>query len=629
MELIRFQNVAMDYGHREVLLDASFRINAGDKIGLIGPNGAGKTSIARLIAGDASIAGGAITRAPGLRVGFVRQQVEHDEQATVIESVIAEQTRAMTALREHEDRLAIATADEMQQELDAYEAAREAYERTGGEGLRARAIAMLDALGLAGRGDQRVSALSGGEKNVLSLTQALLAEPDLLVLDEPGNHLDFAGIAWLEGFLARFRGAVLLISHNRYLLDRVVTGIVHLADGRAASYAGNYSAYRATSLRAKLAQRADYVADQKRLVQLEELVKRFEELARRTADPAWGKRLRARKSQLGRAREDATEKPAAEASKIRMNFSAEASRADIALQVRGYSKAFGERQLFDHAELEISCGERVALLGPNGSGKTTLLRDIIANGAWDHDTLRIGPSLRVGYCAQEQEVLDNERTVLGQMIADGVHSRDRAFNLLRQFLFVRDDLDKRVGELSGGERNRLQLARLIAQQPDFLILDEPTNHLDIPACEAIEEALMEFKGTILAVSHDRYFLDKIADRVVEVRDGAFESYAGNFSEYWAEHHEQPAVSAGRIATRRHERERAPRPAKHATSVRASELQSRIEEAERERGALENRVSDAFTRGDHREGTRAATLLEQHRARLDELYTRWLKEEETS
>jgi ATP-binding cassette subfamily F protein 3 len=465
---------------------------------------------------------------------------------------------------------------------------------------------------------------------VLSLTQALLAEPDLLVLDEPGNHLDFAGIAWLEGFLTRFRGAVLLISHNRYLLDRVVTSILHLDDGRVTSYAGNYSAYRATALRAKLAQRADYVADQKRLAQLAALVKRFEEIARRTADPAWGKRLRARKSQLNRAKEDATEKPAAEASKIRMNFTAEASRADIALQVRGYSKAFGERRLFEGAELEISCGERVALLGPNGCGKTTLLRDIIAEGAWDHAVLRIGPSLRVGYCAQEQEVLNDERTVLGQMIAEDVTSRDRAFNLLRQFMFGRDDLDKRVGDLSGGERNRLQLARLIAQQPDFLILDEPTNHLDIPACEAIEEALTEFKGTILAVSHDRYFLDKIAGRVVEVRDGGFASHAGNFSEYRAEHHARPAASAGRVATRRSERARPPpAPARRTSARRPGDLQARIEQAERERGALETRVSEAFTRGDHREGTRAATLLEQHRARLDELYARWIEEEEPS
>jgi ATP-binding cassette subfamily F protein 3 len=629
MELIRFQNVKLDYGHREVLTDVSFRINAGEKTGLIGPNGGGKTSIARLLHGDVPISGGAISRAPGLRIGFVRQQVEDDEGATVLDSVLTVQTNALRGLRDAEERLAVA-GDEMQAALDAYEAARDAYERTGGDSLRSRATAMLDALGLAGRGEQRVGALSGGEKNVLSLTQALLAEPDLLVLDEPGNHLDFAGIAWLEGFLTRFRGAVLLISHNRYLLDRVVTSILHLDGGRVTSYAGNYSAYRATTLRAKLAQRADYVADQKLLAQLEALVKRFEEIARRTADPAWGKRLRARKSQLNRAKEDAVEKPAAEASRIRMSFAAEASRADIALQVRGYSKAFGERRLFDGAELEISCGERVALLGPNGCGKTTLLREIIAEGAWDHAILRIGPSLRVGYCAQEQEVLDDKRTVLAQMIADGVTSRDRAFNLLRQFLFGREDLDKRVGALSGGERNRLQLARLIAQQPDFLILDEPTNHLDSPACEAIEEALAEFKGTILAVSHDRYFLDKIAGRVVEVRDGRFASHPGNFSEYWAEHHARPPASAGRVATRRSERERPARPQPSRTSAApSSELQARIEEAERERGALEKRVSEAFTRGDHREGTRAAMLLEQHRARLDELYARWIAEEEES
>ncbi len=629
MELLRFQNVQLDYGHRDVLTDVSFRINEGQKVGLIGPNGAGKTSIARLLSGDAAISGGAITRAAGLRIGYVRQHVEHDAAATVLDSILAEQQRALAVLRAHEQRMEHAAPDKIQDAIDAYEAARQTYERTGGEGLRARASAMLDALGLAGRGDQLVGALSGGEKNVLSLTQALLAEPDLLVLDEPGNHLDFAGIAWLEGFLARFRGAVLLISHNRYLLDRVVGGILHLEDGHVTAYVGNYSAYRATVLRAKLAQRADYVADQKRLAQLEELVKRFEEFARRTADPAWGKRLRARKSQLKRAREDATEKPTSEASKIRMNFTSEASRADIALQVRGYRKAFGERVLFDGADLEIKCGERVAMLGPNGCGKTTLLREIVADGAWDHNTLRIGPSLRVGYCAQEQEVLDDDRTVLGQMIADGVNSRDRAFNLLRQFMFVRDDLDKRVGALSGGERNRLQLARLIAQQPDFLILDEPTNHLDIPACEAIEEALMDFQGTILAVSHDRYFLDKIAGRVVEVSDGGFASYEGNFSEYWAEHHATPATSAGRISTRRQERERPVRTSAPARTARTSELQSRIEEAERERAALEKRASDAFTRGDHREGTRAATLLEQHRSRLEKLYARWIAEEDAS
>lgn len=225
------------------------------------------------------------------------------------------------------------------------------------------------------------------------------------------------------------------------------------------AYAGNYSAYRTTILRGKLAQRADYVADQKRLEQLEALVKRFREIAQRTADPAWGKRLRARKSQLERAREDATERPAAEASGIRLDLRTEASRADVALQVRGYSKSFGERRLFDHAEVDIACGERVGLIGPNGCGKTTFLRDVIEHGVWDDATIRIGPSLRVGYCAQEQEVLDDDRTVMAQLRADGATTHERAYGIAAQFLFKGDDLSKRVG---GPVRRRAQPAAACA-----------------------------------------------------------------------------------------------------------------------------------------------------------------------
>jgi len=282
MELIRFQNVQRDYGHREVLSDVSFRINAGDKIGLIGPNGAGKTSIVRILIGQEHAGGGAITRAPALRVGYVPQHVDHDDNETVLDSVLGGNALALASFRAREDELARAPSAEIAAAIDAYEIAREAYEAAGGDAMRARAIGMLDALGLSDRGGQLVGSLSGGEKNVLSLTQALLAEPDLLVLDEPGNHLDFAGITWLEGFLSKFRGAVLIVSHNRYLLDRVTRTILDLEDGAVRTYGGNYSAYRQTLLREKLNQQADYVVNQKRLAQLEELVKRFEEFARRT-----------------------------------------------------------------------------------------------------------------------------------------------------------------------------------------------------------------------------------------------------------------------------------------------------------------------------------------------------------
>jgi ATP-binding cassette subfamily F protein 3 len=312
-------------------------------------------------------------------------------------------------------------------------------------------------------------------------------------------------------------------------------------------------------------------------------------------------------------------------SAIRVAFTAEATRADIALQVRGYCKSFGDRMLFDDASLDIAVGERVALVGPNGCGKTTFVRELVQHGAWDHATIRVGPSLRVGYCAQEQEVLDDARTVLDELLSTGAITRDRAYGVLSQFLFRTSDLQKRVGDLSGGERNRLQLAKLMTLQPDFLVLDEPTNHLDIPACEAIEEALANFNGTLLVVSHDRYFLDKIVGRVIEVRDRAFVAYDGNFSEYWHDRYPQPPPkSRGRVSTRRRERERPARPAGAPDETRQqAELRERIETMERERDDLERKVADAFTRGDHREGARAATRLEQHTSRLDRLYEQWV------
>jgi ATP-binding cassette subfamily F protein 3 len=626
MELVKFNGVSKDFGHREVLSDVSFRINAGQKVGFVGPNGAGKTTLLRILNGEEPPSGGSIWRLPGVRLGYVPQAVEHDDGETALQTVLRDVDGPAQHYHGAADALAAASGDGVVAATTAYEAARDAYERAGGDRAYARAEGMLDALGLRGKQHQLVGTLSGGEKNVLSLARALLAEPDLLILDEPGNHLDFQGLSWLEGFLNGFRGAVLIVSHNRYLLDRVVDTIVQLDGGRTKTYAGNYTAYRATLLREKLSQQADYVVNQRRLVQLEELVRRFEQIARARPDPAWGKRLRARRSQLERERAQAVEKPKAEASSLRMSLNAKRSRADIALQVRGYDRGFDDNCLFEGASLEIAAGDRVALVGPNGSGKTTFLRDVIARGAWDDDVIRIGPSLRVGYCAQEQEVLNEERTVFDEIAREAL-SPERTRTLLAQFLFGADDLTKRVGDLSGGERNRLQLAKLTLQQPDFLILDEPTNHLDIAACEAIEEALASFRGTILVVSHDRYFLDKIAERVVEVRDRAFVSYAGNFSEYWAERQAAaPAREKARVATRRSVRERGRVPAAGNRSPVAEELQARISATEQELASTERRVAEAFGRGAHVEGTRLAKQLEELRSRLDKLYDRWLEVE---
>jgi ATP-binding cassette subfamily F protein 3 len=621
--------VRKDFGHIEVLSDVSFQVMAGEKTGMIGANGSGKTTVLRMLVGEDEPTRGSISRVAALRVGYVPQHVEYDEASTVLETVLAEHHALERELRDRERQLAEATPTELPRATAAYERAREAFEQAGGDRRRAQAAGMLDALGLAGRAHEPVGRLSGGEKNVMSLVRALIAEPELLVLDEPDNHLDFEGVAWLESFLRGYRGAVLIVSHNRYLLDRVVGNILHFEQGRVKLYAGNYSTYRSWVLREKIAQHADYTANQKRLAQLEALVKRFEEFARRTADPAWGKRLRARRSQLERERAQAVDRPVAEQSSIRFRTRGEASQADVALQLRGYSKSFGDLCLFDGAQAEVLTGERAALIGANGSGKTTLLREVMARGAWDDDVIRIGPSMRVGYCSQTQEVLDERNTVLAELTSDGTMSRQQASSLLAQFLFRPDDFEKRVSMLSGGERNRLQLAKVLSQKPNFLILDEPTNHLDIAAREAVEEVLLEFKGTLLLVSHDRYLLDKIATRVIEVRDRALHSCEGNFSDYWAARAPEKAPRA-RVTTRRRTRERvttAPAPRRKRPAAESEALSSAIASAEAERIALEKRLAAAFADGDYREGSRVGRQLEQQDARLRDLYEKWVAAEE--
>ena len=624
MRIASLQNVTTHYGAQPVLTVASFEINSGQKLGLVGANGSGKTTILKVLTGREPVTGGSVYLDPGVKVGYVPQHFDHETDSTVVDWLLGEYRPIADALHAQEEVLARSSAADMDSSIRAYQRARDAYDSIDGDSWPRRAQALLDAFGLGGKERQQVASLSGGEKNILSLAQALLSEPDLLLLDEPANHLDYLGVAWLEDFLAKFGGTVLIVSHNRYLLDRVVGGILELEGGRVHAYSGGYSDYRGEKLRRLIAQQRDYVVNQKRLAQLEALVKRFEQIARSKADPAWGKRLRARRSQLEREKRQAVEKPVLSTRAINADFATEVTRSDIALQVRGYSKAFDERQLFDGADLHIASGERVALVGPNGAGKTTLLRDIIQQGAWDSRTIRIGPSIRVGYAAQEQEVLRPERTILEEVGAGAAISSNEAFALLRRFLFEWEDLDKKVADLSGGERNRLQLARLMAIRPSLLVLDEPTNHLDIPTREAVEEALEDYAGTILVVSHDRYFLDKVVDRVVELRDGKLVSFDGNFSEFWYARQTLESPVRGRVKTRERSRVRARvERAQHRDKV--ASLERRIQEAEAEKLDLERQAADAFDRGEHRRGRRLGRQMERTAAVLQDLYEQWANE----
>ncbi|NQW16683.1 MAG: ABC-F family ATP-binding cassette domain-containing protein, partial [Chloroflexi bacterium] len=498
MRVANLQNIAVSYAATPVLRGVNFGINEGERLGLIGANGAGKTTILRILLGREKPQEGTISIAAGTRIGYVPQYVEANDHEIVMDWLLADYAALGEALRASEEALANAAENEIEAAMQGYQDALDRYDLSDAELWPDRATRTLDSLGLQGKENQQIGSLSGGEKNILSLARALMEEPDFLVLDEPGNHLDFLGLAWLENFLISFKGAVLVISHNRHTLDRVVHGILMLEDGRITRYEGGYSAYRATRLRELIAQQADYGANQKRLAQLEALVKRLELTARARASMAAGKRLRSRRSQLSREQARAVEKPTMDESAIEADFGVEKTRANIVLQVRDYSKTYGDRSLLENVNFDITSGERVAIVGPNGSGKTTLLRDIVERGDWENDVIRIGPSIKFGYAAQEQEGLEGDRTILREIMeSEPPLGENAAFALLRKFLFNRDDLRKKVADLSGGERNRLQLARLMKLKPNFLILDEPTNHLDIPAREAVEDPLSEYEGTIL------------------------------------------------------------------------------------------------------------------------------------
>ena len=626
--------VTKRYGATVVLEDVSLRIQSGEKVGLIGANGSGKSTLARILSGLDPEHDGVCRHAPGTVVAYVSQDLDADPEETCLAYATRDIAGPQRVLREREAELSELDATEgvaVEAALAAYQRARDAFDAAGGDAAEAAAVAALDAVGLAGRSTSRVGELSGGERNVLSLAKAVARRPDLLILDEPGNHLDFEGLDWLERYVAAYPGAVVVVSHNRYLLDRTVTATIELENRRATRYEGAFSSYRIAKLRTAVAQQADYVADAKKLARLEALVAKFAEIARTHADPAWGKRLRARRTQLRLAQESATERPELLSSSISVGFRAEESKADVAVEIAQYSRSFGDIVLFDHADALIRCGERVAIVGPNGSGKTTLLRDLIEQGSWDHPHLRIGPSLRVGYCAQHQEIFRPDATIFAEMVRFGVRNATEAIRLLGRYLFSYEDLEKPIGTLSGGERNRLQFAVCELSGANLLVLDEPTNHMDIASREAIEDALDEFRGTIVLVSHDRYLMDAVADRVLEIADRTLLAYDGNFSEYRVARATRPGRGNARIHTRRRERSaqgtRRRPGAAGPGDAQGQELERRITRLEQEKLDLEQRITAAFQRGDHRAGRRHANELEQTARELDRTWESWLEMEE--
>ena len=626
MPLIECSELGKEWAGTPVFGKVDLAVEAGEKIALVGRNGCGKTSLLKILAGLDPDYTGTLKRQRGFRTRLVPQRYEPPEGLTCLEVLCLPVQGAASGLRAIEE--ALERPGDHEKLLESYVEARARFDALGGDHAGDQARRLLARAGLEAVTESLASTLSGGEKNVLALAAALAEAPDLLLLDEPGNHLDFAGQAWLEEFIRGERRAVLMVSHNRFLLDRCVDRILELEDGRLTAYTGGYSAYRLEKLGKAAAQGREWQADRRRIERLEALVKRFAEIARARPDPAWGKRLRARRTQLEREKERAAERPDLDRGRLQVAFTGAASRADCALMVRGYDKAFGDRILFKGADLDLLVGERAALVGPNGSGKTSFLRDLVAaEGKWDEGgPIRVGPSMVVGYCAQEQEVFSAGRTVGQEFAALGAREEE-VVRLLKRYLFERSVVEARIETLSGGERNRLQIARAVFLGANFLVLDEPTNHLDIEGREALEEGLSDFGGTILAVSHDRWFLEKVAERIIVMEQETFTAYEGTFSEYWRDVGSRNGRTSGRIERRgaavARPRKTAP-PAKEKDSKEARRLilEARIDAEERRKADLERLSLEANAAREFAKAGRAVGEAAAIGRTLAKLYAEW-------
>ena len=646
MALITIEDLSFRYEGGPLLLEGvRAEVEPGRKIGVVGQNGTGKSTLLKLMADELTGAVGAIHRQKGLKVAYQEQELVRDSETTVRHEmlrVFSEQRSRQQRIHRIEEQLA-ETHDPSAQEslLQKLDRLHEEQRVSGGYTVEQRIASVLSGLGLPEDAwDQPIGRFSGGEKNIIGLARVLLAEPDLILLDEPTNHLDLDGLEWFVRWLRQSDQAVIMVSHNRHLLDVAVGEIWEVGRGEVTRWTGNFTDWQQQKADALELQERQWKNQQRVIRRLQFQARRLRDMARAYDDPGQAKRAKAMLKRIEQM--DKVERPDDGEQRFHARLQSGPRHGEIALRIKDFRCVIGDRVLLDDANLEVSAGNRLALVGPNGSGKTTLFRHILEHGDWENPTLRTGKAVRIGdYNQIHQEVMNP-----GDSIVDWMQERtgllyQAATELLHRFLFTREDLDREVATLSGGEKSRLQLARLVHEEANLLMLDEPTNHLDIQACEQLEQMLEEYSGTLLVISHDRYFLDRIIDTVVELKDRKLVPFRGNFEEWWHHHHTAAAErrsgalslhsrkEAGRqeldkqtrIAER--EKKKAAEKERRRLSNQVARLEKAIEEAETIKGGLESELEQAYgDGGDLDRAQELAEALKEQCARLESLYEEW-------
>jgi ATP-binding cassette subfamily F protein 3 len=543
---LQIQNVFKAFGDDELLNDVSLQVREGECVGLIGPNGAGKSTLFRMIIGREHADTGLVVVPRGVRVGHLAQEDTVEDGGTVLADVLASRADIVAIhVRMHaleadmSEPGAHDNVEVFDRLLHEHHALAEQFHHLGGDTLEMDAKRILRGLGLDETfDDAEVMTLSGGQKRRVALAKLLLAAPDLLLLDEPTNHLDLAAITWLEDYIKAYRGGVLIVSHDRYLIDRVANHIAEVEDTRLRQFDGNYTAYhvKKEAENAMLQKRADTVAREK--VRLEASIQRLFSFRLFT-------RMRSLQKQLYKLEQV---RLPGEAEKTRIRFKPSRPSSKEVLTVQGLRKRFTEAPLIEDLTFTLWRGERVAVLGPNGCGKTTLLRLLVGEQWADKGTTQFGQAVEWYYYDQEGRNLDPRNTVLQETWQMNPQlPPNEVRGALARFLIFGEDVERSVSTLSGGERSRVSLTKLFLSGANLLLLDEPTNHLDIDGKEALEEALLEYPGTVLMVSHDRYFIDRVATRVLEVENGRAREYHGNYTDYLAKKAQNAAAALAALA----------------------------------------------------------------------------------
>ena len=532
MTVISAKDIGKAYGIDVILENITFHINEKDRVGLIGLNGAGKTTLLNIIGGELAPDEGTLSMAPGVKLGYLHQNGNfestnsiYDEFLLLYSDVIAMEAR----LKEVMDEISEASAkgEDAEALMEEYARLSDEFEKRNGYGYKSEIRGILTALGF-GEEDygKKIDSLSGGEKTRLSLGVLLLKKPDILLLDESTNHLDIDTLSWLEGQLRSYSGTVILISHDRYFLDRTVTKIFEVENHHLNVYTCNYTDYITRKKEREAAAMKLYEANRREIEKQEEMIRRFKQ----HGTEKLANRAKSREKKLEKM--EVMDRPVQSFDTMKLHFRTLFASGNDVASGEDLSMSFGERQLFKNVNFDIKKDERVCLIGPNGIGKTTLLKMLLEQADPDTGVIRLGQNVSIGYYDQEQQMLDPEKTVLEELhSAYRLYTQKELRNILGSFLFRGDDVFKEVKSLSGGEKARLSLLKIMMTGANFLVMDEPTNHLDIPSKEVFEDALLEFPGTLLMVSHDRYFLGKIPTRILELTEEGLTEYLGQYDYY--------------------------------------------------------------------------------------------------